>query len=156
MAFVEAKLDGDLELDLTRYEILIQEKVMFAGAAAMANVIYQEVLANVHKLGRKSGNLEKAVFRAYSDMSSSPLRKTYRITWRHKDAPHGKLLEYGYWQPYQVVLLPNGDWFTDKSRKLDAPKRIPAHPFLRPAFAKMQTAITIGKARMAEKLTEIA
>lgn len=154
--FVEAKLGGDLELDLSKYAQYIQEKVAFSGAAAMAGVIYEEVQANVQKLGRKSGNLQNAVFRAYSFKSSSETKKTYRISWRYKDAPHGKLIEFGHWQKYRVVRLPNGDWITLKDQKLSSPKWIPAKPFLRPAFGHIQQAIDAGKERMAQRLKESA
>jgi len=154
MAFVEAKFDGNLDADLTAYEQYIQDKVMFAGAAAMAGVIYQEVQTNVQKLGHKTGKLQQAVFRAYSFKSSSTTKKTYRVGWRYQDAPHAKFIEFGYWQRYQVVKLPDGDWITLKDQKLASPKWIPAKPFLRPAFGHIQQAITAGKARMAERLSE--
>jgi hypothetical protein len=152
--FVEAKLEGDLDADLATYEQYIQDKVMFAGAAAMAGVIYQEVLTNVQKFDPKTGKLQRAIFRAYSFKSSSTTKKTYRIGWRYQDAKHGKLIEWGYWQRYRVVKLDNGDWVTLKDQKLSTPKWIPAKPFLRPAFGHMQQAITAGKARMAQRLSE--
>jgi len=154
MALVEAEFKGDLERDLASYEQYVQDKVMFAGAAAMAGVIYQEVLTNVEKFDAKTGKLRHSIFRAYSFKSSSTTQKTYRIGWRYQDAPHGKLIEWGYWQRYQVVKLPNGDWITLKDQKLATPKWIPAKPFLRPAFGHMQQAIAAGKERMAERLSE--
>jgi len=154
--FVEAKLEGDLDADLATYEQYIQDKVMFAGAAAMAGVIYDEVLVNVEKFNPKTGKLRHAIFRAYTFRSSSTTKKTYRIGWRFQDAPHGKLIEWGYWQRYRVVHLENGDWITlkGKENKLASPKWIPAKPFLRPAFGHMHQAIEAGKVRMAQRLNE--
>ena len=153
--FVEAEFKGDLEQDLANFALKIQRDVIFAGSAAMARTIYDEVKVNVAKLGRKTGKLESAIFRAYSEKSSTDERKTYRIGWRYQDAPHAKLIEFGHWQYYKVVRLSNGDWVTLKNQRLDHPKWTPAQPFLRPAFSKVNDAIKAGKARMAQKLTEL-
>jgi hypothetical protein len=156
MAFLYAEIGGDLDADLATYEQYIKDKVIFAGAAAMAGVIYDEVLVNLEKVNSKTGKLRHAIFRAYSFRSSSTTKKTYRIGWRFQDAPHGKLIEWGYWQRYRVVKLPDGDWITlkGKENKLASPKWIPAKPFLRPALGHMHQAIEAGKVRMAQRLSE--
>jgi len=127
--FVEAKLNGDFEADLSKFEKVIQEKVLFSGAAAMGRVIYDEVKLNASppRLGRKTGNLFDAIYWAYSPEKSTDSQKTYRVSWNKRKAPHGHLIEFGT-------------------------SRAPAHPFLRPAFSRVNEAIRIGKERMAERM----
>lgn len=129
--FIEGKLDGDFDVDLTKFEKVIQDKVLFSGAATMGRVIYDEVKLNASppKLGRKTGNLEAAIYWAFSPEKSTDTQKTYRISWNKKKAPHGHLIEFGT-------------------------SRAPAHPFVRPAFSRINEAIAQGKARMAERLAE--
>lgn len=129
--FVEGKLNGDFEADLSKFEKVIREKVLFSGAATMANVIYAEVKLNAAppRLGRKTGNLESAIYQVYSPERSTAERKVYKISWNHKKAPHGGLIEFGT-------------------------SRAPAHPFLRPAFSRVNEAIAKGKERMAQRLKD--
>lgn len=127
--FVEGRLNGDFEADLSKFENAIQEKVLFSGAAAMGRVFYDEVKLNASppRLGRKTGNLSNAIYWAYSPEKSTATVKTYRISWNKSKAPHGHLLEFGT-------------------------SKMAAHPFLRPAFSRVDEAIRIGKERMAERM----
>lgn len=127
--FVEAKLDGELEIDLSKFEKVVQEKVLFSGAAEMASVIATEVRLNASppRLGRKTGNLEGSIYWVFSPEKSTESQKTYRISWNKRKAPHGHLLEFGT-------------------------SKMAAHPFLRPAFSRVNEAIAKGKERMAERL----
>ena len=129
---IELTLKNYLEQALSKFEKSVSEKVLVAGAAAMARVIYEEIKLNVTppRLGVKTGNLQKAVYRYYDTQRSKSDRKTYLASWNHKIAPHGHLLEFGT-------------------------SRAPAHPFVRPAAARLGDAIEAGKKRMAEKLTEL-
>jgi HK97 gp10 family phage protein len=145
--FLESTFKGDLDADLTKFAADIQDRVVMAGAAAMAKVMYEEAQANCpvsaeahyfYGSNFKStgarylfnpGNLKKSIYRAYSPEKSTQTSKTYRISWNHSDAPYGYMVEFGT-------------------------SRAPAHPFLRPAFSKVQSAISAGKARMAQKLAE--
>lgn len=131
--FVEAKLKGDIDARLVALEKAVQEKVLISGVASMAKVIYEEVQLNASppKLGRKTGNLLAAIYRVFSPELSTDARKTYRISWNHRKAPHGHLLEFGT-------------------------KRAPAYPFLRPSFARIGAAIQAGQERMRERLKEIS
>jgi HK97 gp10 family phage protein len=106
----------------------------------------------------KDGVLKDAIYLAYKDALSGESRQVYSVSWNHRKAPHGHLIEFGHWQPYKVVKLPNGDWFTTKE-KLPSPKWISAKPFLRPAYdiAKeraVQAMIERGKQRLPELLGE--
>jgi HK97 gp10 family phage protein len=129
--FVEAKLNGDLELDLSKFEKIVTEKVLFSGAATMGKVIYDEVKLNASppRLGRVTGKLQDAIYWVFSPEKSTDSQKTYRISWNKRKAPHGHLIEFGT-------------------------SRSPAHPFLRPAFSRINDAIAQGKARMAQRLAE--
>lgn len=130
--FVEARLDGDFEADLARFEKSVQEKVLFAGAAEMASVIAAEVRLNASppRLGRKTGNLQNAIYWAFSPEKSTDTQKTYRISWNKRKAPHGHLIEFGT-------------------------SRAPAHPFVRPAFDRVGAAIGRGIALMRKRMSEL-
>lgn len=135
MIDINVKLSGDLSGALDRYEKFIQEKVLFSGVAAMASVIYDEVKLNVSgdRAGMPkvlTGNLRDSIYRVYSPERSSIDKKTYRISWNARKAPHGHLIEFGT-------------------------SRAPAYPFIRPAFGRVGDAIVAGQARMAEKLEEV-
>lgn len=129
--FAEAKLNGDFEADLSKFEKTIQEKVLFSGAAEMGSFLAAEVRLNASppRLGRKTGNLSAAIYWAYSPERSTEGKKTYRISWNARKAPHGHLIEFGT-------------------------SRAPAHPFVRPAFGKVHEAIEKGLARMSQRMKE--
>jgi hypothetical protein len=122
-----------------------------------------EVLRDEAKLlaPKESGKLADSIYLAFKDGRSNEHRVVYSVTWNHLKAPHGHLIEFGHWQPYKVIKLPNGDWFTDKARPLAAPKFVPAHPFLRPALdtagaRAKQAGIERGRKRLPELLNEAA
>lgn len=132
---IEARLTGDLAGALARYEQSIKDKVLFSGAATMANVIYQEVRLNASGVkatgpGVVTGNLLGSIYWVYSPEASSTERKTYKVSWNRRVAPHGHLIEFGT-------------------------SRAPAHPFVRPAFDKVGSAIAAGMERMRVRLAEV-
>jgi hypothetical protein len=109
---------------------------------------------------KESGLLANSIYLAYKDGRSNEKEVVYSVSWNHLAAPHGHLIEFGHWQPYKVVKLPNGDWFTTKER-LPSPKFIAAHPFLRPALDSAgkraaQAGIERGRRRLPELLRESA
>lgn len=81
----------------------------------------------------KDGILRDSIYLAYRDARSTGDQITYSITWNHSKAPHGHLIEFGHWQPFKVISLPDGSFVTTGVR-LSAPKWTPAQPFLRPAY----------------------
>lgn len=102
--------------------------------------------------------LARSIYLAYSDNRSFPSAgiATYSVTWNSRYAPHGHLVEFGYWQRYKVIRMADGSFFTDKSQPLASPKRIPAEPFLRPAYdAVIDIAIQAGLNRGRERMAEI-
>jgi HK97 gp10 family phage protein len=139
-----ASLEGDLDLDLSRFENTIREQVSMSGVAAMANVLYVEaryrapVSEAAHwfygthqKYLFTPGTLRDSIYRVFSKSRSSDEVKTYQISWNHQKAPYGFMVEFGT-------------------------SNAPAHPFVRPAYdAKIELAITVGKDRMAQKLEEL-
>lgn len=133
--FIDVKLQGDLAGALARYEQRVKDQVLFSGAAAMARVIYDEVKLNASGIkadgpGVVTGNLLGSIYWVYSPESSNPDRKTYKVSWNRAKAPHGHLIEFGT-------------------------SRAPAHPFVRPAFDKVGTAIEVGMERMSQRLAEV-
>ena len=124
-------------------------------AQAGSQVLYNEVKKNAEALGRHSGKLARAIYQAFSKDNSDPgLRAAYHVSWNAKKAPHGHLVEYGYVQKYQVIVDKNGNFVTLKNRRLKTPKQIPAHPFLRPAQAKMGEALAAAEAEFYRYLNE--
>lgn len=91
-----------------------------------AQYFYDQVRSNVRKLGRKTGNLERAIYQAFSRDNSSRTVAQYHVTWRRgargdaanrvaggqARAPHGHLVEFGHWQRYVVYIDKRGEWKT--------------------------------------------
>jgi HK97 gp10 family phage protein len=146
--FIDAKLVGDVELDLSKFEQVIKDKVLFSGAATMASVLANEARhlaptsteehyfygSSFRKTGQKylfqPGNLKRSIYWAHAAKQSTDDRKTYRISWNRTKAPYGYMVEFGT-------------------------SRASAHPFLRPAFGRVNEAIAQGQARMAQRLKEV-
>jgi len=76
------------------------------------------------------GTLRDAIYRAYSPEKSGDTLKLYRVSWNHRKAPYGFMVEYG------------------------TPKA-PAASFLRKSIARVPDAIEAGKAAIAQALTQI-
>ena len=137
-----------LRESLAEFGAEVQGDVSMQGVAAMAKVVYDEarlqapVSERAHWFyGRNSrrtgiryrfqpGTLRDAIYRAYSPEKSGPTLKLYRISWNHRKAPYGHMVEYG------------------------TPKA-PANSFLRRSTARVPDAIEAGKAAIAQALTQI-
>ena len=135
MPFVEAKLEGDLTAGLDKL-ISAVEPVIYSGAAAMARVIYDQVLANTAGTipgmpGVVTGNLHDSIYWAKDKKVSNKTLAVYAISWNRAKAPHGHLIEFGT-------------------------SRAPAYPFVAPAAGKLPEAIKVGQARMQERFQEVA
>lgn len=110
-------------------------------AQAGAQVLYAAVQRNVARIKRKSGNLARSIYQAYSKDNSGPGRATYHISWNAKKAPHGHLVEYGHLQRFEVTHDPKtGHFITHRDRPLATPKQIPGNPFIRPAMSQLPAA----------------
>lgn len=139
MINIDVNFSGDVEAALDKWGKDIQGKVVLAGVAAAAKVIYQEVKANAHRRtisgiprekGRAPGTLENAVYRVFAKDKSTAETKVYHVSVNKRKAPHWSLIEFGT-------------------------SRAPAYPYLRPAFDHMKEAVAAGERRMAQKMKEI-
>jgi hypothetical protein len=94
---------ADLGLDA-----LVDEAQAAARPAAQAGaqVLYDQVKANVARLRRVTG-----IYQAFADGESGEGRATYRISWNQKKAPHGHLVEFGYLQRYEIARDARGRMF---------------------------------------------
>ena len=109
-------------------------------AQAGAEVLYQAVLRNVSALGRKTGNLASSIYQAFSEENSTQTvagysLATYHVSWNHRKAPHGHLVEFGHIQKYKVYLGKDGRWYTNKKAPLASPVQVAARLFVRSAMA---------------------
>lgn len=139
---------GALKARLRAFGQSVKSEVAMEGVAGMALVIYEDARSRV-KISSKAhyfhgrqfkkngvkylfqpGTLKSAIYRVYSPEKSSDTFKLYRVSWNHKKAPYGGMVEYGT-------------------------SRMAASPFMRPATARLPDAITAGKLRMAAKLKEL-
>jgi hypothetical protein len=143
--------------DLENFVSQSKEKIHAAvrpAAQAGAQVLYEAVRSNAGR-NKKTGNLERSIYQAYSKANSSELRATYHVSWNHIKAPHGRLLEWGHVQRYKVYVGSDGNWYTavrkamqgtpKPSRRasqavkdayyvvLPTPKYVPAIPLVRAA-----------------------
>lgn len=139
------------------------EEAARPAAQAGAQVLYEAVQRNVSSIGRKSGRLAGAIYQAYSKTNSGEGRATYHVSWNHRKAPHGHLLEFGYVQRYATFIDKNGNWKTAvrnvngpiqrPGRKASqsvkdayyvplkgGPRVVGARPFVRPAQAQFGAA----------------
>lgn len=115
-------------------------------AQAAAQVLYEGVLANVARLGQHSGNLYSSIYQVYSKKNSRVRQgtATYHISWNAKKAPHGHLVESGYIQKYKRYMV-DGVWYTNKKAPLAQPRQVAAHPFVRPALALKEVALSAAE-----------
>ena len=105
-------------------------------AQAGAQVFYDQVVANVAGIRKKTGNLRRSIYQVYSKDRSAIGKAVYQIGWNAKKAPHGHLVEFGHLQRYEVTYDPKtGRYFTHKDRPI-APIQIAAKPFLNPAKSR--------------------
>lgn len=150
------------------------EQAARPAAQAAAQVLYDEVKKNVQALGKKTGKLESSIYQVFSASNSSPGKATYQVSWNHKKAPHGHLLEYGYLQRYKyyqnargqvrVMVRPGMDGSKRPGRgasqavkdayyvTLPAPIQIPAKAFMRRAIDKFPAAYAAAEAELLKRI----
>jgi len=143
-------------------------------AQAAAQVLYNDVVANVQKIKRHTGNLQSSIYQAFSQSNSGEGFATYHVSWNAKKAPHGHLVEFGHLQRYQYYKTPNGQIRpmvrpemqgkpkpgrrASQSAKdayyvtLPSPVQVPAKPFIRPAAAKFNAAMEAAKAELYRRM----
>jgi HK97 gp10 family phage protein len=145
-------------------------------AQAAAQVLYDDVKANVGKIRKSSGNLAHSIYQVYSKSNSAPGRATYHVSWNAKTAPHANLVEYGHLQRYRYyqgsdgqirpMVRPGMDGKRRPRRRasqaekdayyvtLPQPVQVPARPFLRPAIAKFADAMEAAKEVLVRSILE--
>jgi len=129
------------------------EAAVRPAAQAAAQVLYDEVKRNVGRIKKRTGNLERSIYQAFSANNSGTGFATYHVSWNARKAPHGHLVEYGHLQRYEITYDPQTRRFTThKDRPLPAPKQVAARPFVRPAQAKFGAAMEAAKAELWKRL----
>ena len=130
MVEIQMKLDPRITDGLDKFEVRISNEVLLSGVAAMARLVYDELKLNTSppRMGRVTGTLHDAVYRAYSPERSVGGFQIYHASVNKKKAPHWHFLEYG----------------TSKQG---------ARPYIRPAFDRVGDAINAGKRRITELLS---
>lgn len=83
-------------------------------AQAASQVLYDEVKRNVAAIPHKTGKLDSSIYQVYSQANSGEGRATYHISWNHRKAPHGHLVEFGHVQRYVSYIGSDGNWYTAK------------------------------------------
>lgn len=132
------------------------EEAARPAAQAGAQVLYDEVKKNVGQLGKKTGNLDRSIYQAFSRDNSTAGRAVYHVSWNARKAPHGHLVEWGHLQRYEISFDPETRRFTThKDRPLKGgPKQIAAAPFIRPAMSKFDAAMEAAKAELLRRIDE--
>lgn len=153
--------------DLKKFTVTNQEKIKSAvrpAAQAGAQVLYDQVKANVNSLGRKTGNLAASIYQAFAPEKGGDLLATYIVSWNKRKAPHGGLVEFGHIQRYKAYIGPDGQWHTAVRKSMqgkpkpkrsapqgvkdayyvpldEGPRMVPARSFLRSAIVAKSGAV---------------
>ena len=174
MSFTITMSNVDLGLDALNAECLAAARRL---AQPGAQVLYDQVKANVARLGRKTGNLSRAIYQAYVDGEAGPGKASYRVTWNKSKAPHGHLVEFGYLERYELARDARGRIFPMVRPEMrgkpkpgrraaqavkDAyyvprkggPKQIPAKAFVRNAYSKAPLAQEAMRKRFIAELRQ--
>lgn len=169
-----------VRVDLSSVNAMLQEmgdraeSAARPSAQAAAQVLYEGVQANVKRLGQHSGNLARSIYQVYSHENSGEGRATYHISWNHRKAPHGALVEFGHIQRYVSFIGSDGLWYTairpgmrGKPRPkrsasqaakdayfvtLPTPKQVSAKAFVRSAMANSEDAIAAAKEELLKRI----
>lgn len=157
---VSAALSGLTTLDKVKYPLA--RSMAVAGGTILRDEAKARAPIGTHS--ENPGALADSIYLAFKDTRSTDTTIRYSVSWNAAKAPHGHLVEFGYWQPYVVFAGPSG-WRTlatgDGRRggsgvlRKDGPKWIPPKAFLRPAYdaslPRMQQAmVQRGRVRLGE------
>jgi hypothetical protein len=172
-----------MELDLSAVNDMLSalesgvEEAIRPMAQAGAQVIYERVKLNVQGLGRVTGNLDRSIYQYFSgEKSEDGKRAEYHISWNHKKAPHGHLVEFGYLQRYRYyqtndgqvrpMVRPGMDGQPPPPRRasqaqkdayyvtLPSPKQVPGKAFVRSAASSLPEAQKAAQAELWRRLFE--
>ncbi len=146
-------------------------------AQAAAQVLYERVKINVRALGRSTGNLDRSIYQAFSpEKSVDGQRAEYHVSWNHRTAPHGHLVEWGYLQRYRYyrdnqgrvrpMVRPGMDGKKPPGRRasqaqkdvyyvtLPTPIQVPGKAFIRSAESSLAEARKAAEAELWRRLFE--
>lgn len=127
----------DLEKVFAKLDQNVKEHLARSGALAGAKIIRDEAKLRVPV---DKGTLRDSIYVAFSERDSDSKQKAYTVSWNRKKAPHGHLVESGYW------LTLNGKRI----------KRIPGKAFLASAdAASKDKALKAANNRMRERYKEL-
>lgn len=118
---------------------------------------------------QQPGVLRDAIYLAYDNRRQvlNPNVYRYTVSWNSNKAPHGHLLEFGHWMPYEYNLTIDDRYYTPL---VDAPSRgkakgipldgngfwVHASPFLGPAFdAKFSSLLSLAQAAGSIRFVEV-
>lgn len=155
------------------------EVALRPAAQAMTQVLYDQVKLNVSSLGSVTGKLADSIYQAYSpEHSQDGARAEYHVSWNHRKAPHGHLVEYGYIQRFRYYQdnhgnvrpivrpgmegrKPPGRRASDSAKAayyvtLDTPRQVPGKAFVRNAASKMGEALLAGEKVLLERIMQKA
>lgn len=153
---IQTKVDlSSMRAGLAQLSGPARESIARSMAVAGGQVIRDEAK---ERAPRRDGRLASAMYLAYKPLRSGQDQQVYSVTWNARKAPHGHLVELGYWQPFVVVKTADGEYITTKIRRAQ-PKWIAAHPFLRPALdaaggRAFEAMIKRGRERMFDLLAD--
>jgi hypothetical protein len=151
------------------------EEAARPAAQAGAQVLYDEVKKNVAAIGKKTGNLDRSIYQAFSASNSGPGKAVYQVSWNHKKAPHGWLVENGYLQRYEMAVDDSGKFLGPRVRPgmegkprprrrssqaqkdaywvtLPTPIQVPAKAFVRRAQSAFDRAYAAAAAELLRRL----
>ena len=132
----------------------MREPIARAMGAAMGAAVRDEAIERAPVLepgnegwdNQRANQLKEAIYLAF-DGRRSVLNQghfVYGVSWNRRKAPHGHLLEFGHFMPYEADRA-DGKWFTPITKAGKGRRRamgisrgdgffVKAHPFLGPAF----------------------
>lgn len=145
-------------------------------AQAAADVLYKAVKNNVQALGKKTGNLDRSIYQAFSQDKSTPGKASYDVSWNHKKAPHGHLIEFGHLQRYRYyrgndgqirpMVRPGMEGRKPPGRRasraekdayyvaLPTPIQVPAKSFVRNAASRFPEALAAAEAELLKRINQ--
>lgn len=156
-AYFSASYSSDLEQRLSQLERDVVEKVARSSARAGALVIYDEIKIRATLFKEPTNTMYNAVYHWFDTKRSTETRKTYMVGINKRKAPHWHNVEYGHWRINVVFTDENTGALIALRKRLAAPKWVPAHPFLRPAWdAKRDDALRAMAVRASQRIDELA
>lgn len=140
----------------------IEEPVARAMGSAMGAEVRDEAklrvpVGTIEDGSKNPGALQRAIYQAYNDRLNvlQPHIYEYVVSWNRKRAPHGHLIEFGHWMPYQYRTDGQGNFWSVPYPQVNGPKWVAAKPFLAPAYMSKRptlaaVAVRAGQIKFAE------